>query len=277
MSARVGIRWTIGDVHPRGFDALRLSVFGAWRVFGPDAEYAVCVNTVPLAEASARVGPVPAPLRWIDATPQIPPMLRPHLDAGLAEGAAWKLAPPRIFDDLWEISLDNDCILWDLPDGMRGWLEARHPARCLLAEDVRACFGRFAALCGTEPRNAGIRGMPPGFDLGAAVDALLRGLEAPLVSELDEQGLQVGALSMKAPPAVVAVEDVTICSPFAPHLPWLGRSGAHFVGLNARALPWSFDGRGASEWIADHWRSHQGSIRQRVGDPSGTLDAPAGI
>lgn len=38
---RVGVRWTIGDVSDEGFEALRLSVWGAFRLFGEDAVYAV--------------------------------------------------------------------------------------------------------------------------------------------------------------------------------------------------------------------------------------------
>lgn len=44
-----GIRWTIGDVHPLGVEALRLSIWGAWKLFGPAAKYAVCANSVPLS------------------------------------------------------------------------------------------------------------------------------------------------------------------------------------------------------------------------------------
>ena len=41
----LGIRWTIGDVSDAGRDALRYSILGAWKVFGPSASYVVCVNS----------------------------------------------------------------------------------------------------------------------------------------------------------------------------------------------------------------------------------------
>jgi hypothetical protein len=50
-ATNVGVRWTIGDVSPQGFEALRLSVLGARKVFGPRASYAICMNSVPLAAA----------------------------------------------------------------------------------------------------------------------------------------------------------------------------------------------------------------------------------
>ena len=62
----------------------------------------------------------------------------------MAEGVAWKLAPPRLFPEACELSLDNDCMLWQMPEAIHAWLGDGDPARCLLAEDVRPAFGRFA-------------------------------------------------------------------------------------------------------------------------------------
>lgn len=89
-------------------------------------------------------------------------------------------------------------------------------------------------------------------------------MTAPLDSELDEQGLQVAAVSVFGPPEVVSIEDVTICSPFPPHRRELGRCGAHFCGLNARRFPWQLKGRYAEDWIDEHWRSQLPTIRQRI-------------
>ena len=260
--SNLGVRWTIGDVSPRGFEALRLSIWGAWRLFGPGAAYAVCVNSVPVPRARAATGALPPGVAWIPVERAIPPWLAPHVDEGMAEGVAWKLLPLRVFPDRHELSLDNDCILWDLPEPVAAWLDS--PGACLLAEDVRACFGRFAPLCGHEPRNSGIRGLPPGFDLEARLEALLRRCPGALRSELDEQGLQVAALAVERP-LVVRTRDVSICSPFPPHEPHLGRAGAHFVGLNARSLGWSFEGRPAEEIRLLHWLRLRPEVYDRVG------------
>jgi hypothetical protein len=182
----------------------------------------------------------------------------------MAEGVAWKLAPMRVFPDRWEISLDNDCILWEMPEAMRRWLEVGAAQQCLLAEDARALYGQFTPFCPPEPRNAGIRGLPPYYPLEEALIRLLERVPGFLDSELDEQGLQVAAVSMFSPPAVVSMEDVTICSPFPPHRPELGRCGAHFCGLNARHVPWQLEGRYAEEWIAEHWQRHLPTLRANV-------------
>lgn len=264
---KVGIRWTMGDVSCNGFEALRLSIWGAWKLFGPAAAYAVCVNTISVEEAKARAGDLPDEVRWHAVSEDdLPNFLRAHLDAELAEGAAWKLAPLRLFPDQYELSLDNDCILWAQPEALQAWSEdSGTTAACVLAEDVRRGFGQFVDFCGSEPRNAGIRGFPPGFDLGGALRQMLDEHPVVMTSELDEQGLQISALSRAASFDIVRTDEVTICSPIPPHVPHLGRCGAHFVGVNAKELPWELEGRPAVAYLNEHWQRHREALYERVG------------
>jgi hypothetical protein len=272
---RLGIRWTIGNVSDRGFAALGLSIWGAWNLFGPSARYAVCANTVPARTVRSRVGSVPDAVEWLDATAQLPRWLRRHLDYGLADGVGCKFAPLQLFHDRKELSLDNDCILWGMPAALEAWLDDPG-AGVLLAEDVKAGFGRFSEVCGPEPRNLGMRGIPPGLDLEAALATVLRDLPVILTSELDEQGLQVAALTRGRRAHVVSLEDVTIASPFPPQLPYLGRRGAHFCGLNARRLGWSVDGRPAELLVEEFWQRQLPEVRERVGGPSPDAAGAAG-
>lgn len=268
------MRWTVGDVSDRGFEALRLSIAGAWRIFGPAARYAVCVNTLSPEAARQRCGPVPEAVEWRGVGHEdLPATLRPHLDGGMAEGVAWKLAPLRVFPGLWELSLDNDCILWSLPPALGRWLAGPPGTSLAIAADVRAMFGAFARLCGPQPRNTGIRGIAPGFDLEAALLETLGESGILLASELDEQGLQVAAFERHGTVEVVPTEDVTIASPFHPHQPHLGRAGAHFVGLNARDIPWRYYDRPAIEVEAEFWEAHLPTLRERVGETVGPRGA----
>lgn len=262
----LGVRWTIGDVSVLGFEALRLSIHGATRIFGRHARYVVCVNSVPLELARERTGPVPDLVEWRDVTRELDPAMRRHFDEGLAEGVGWKFAPLRVFEDRHELALDNDCILWGVPIALRAWLAEDDPGTCVIAEDVRACFGQFAEECGDAPRNTGIRGVPPGFDLRRAMEAVLARRPALLRSELDEQGLQVAALTSARRTLVVSLADVSICSPFPPHRRELGRCGAHFVGLNAHRLSWTLeDGRNACEETRAHFARLRPLLYERVG------------
>lgn len=250
-----------------GFEALRLSIWGAHRLFGGRARYAVCVNTVGVDEARARTGHVPPDVQWRDATDSLPPGIRRYLDEGLTEGTAWKLAPLRCFPECHELSLDNDCILWSVPRALGAWLGDPAERSCLVAEDVRACLGRFSGRCQDRPRNLGIRGLPPGFDLGRALEAVITEADRPLTSELDEQGWQLAALGTSPEVHVVSLDEVSICSPFWPHRPSPGICGAHFVGLNAHRLPWAYEGRPASELTREHWRRLKPALHAKVGLP----------
>ncbi|RYD81950.1 MAG: hypothetical protein EOP84_10190 [Verrucomicrobiaceae bacterium] len=118
-NARVGVRWTIGDVHERGFEALQLSICGAWKLFGPDARYLVCFNRVSLDRALELTGKIPETVEWREINGEVPGFIRSHLDSGMAEGVGWKFAPIRVFPDLHELALDNDCILWEMPKAIR--------------------------------------------------------------------------------------------------------------------------------------------------------------
>ena len=95
---RLAVRWTVGDASARGYEALRLSIRGAYNLFGPDAAYMVCVNRVAPEEAQRRTGPVPAAVVWRPPGP-LPEFLRGYLDHGMAEGVAWRFAPLRLFPD----------------------------------------------------------------------------------------------------------------------------------------------------------------------------------
>jgi hypothetical protein len=72
-----------------GFEALRLSIWGAWRASGQSALYGVCVNSVPLDVARERTGDVPDGVLWRDATDPIPSFLEAYLDRAMAEGVGW--------------------------------------------------------------------------------------------------------------------------------------------------------------------------------------------
>jgi hypothetical protein len=274
LARRLALRWTIGDVARRGFDALRLSLWGAWRVFGAAATYLVCVNTLGLDEARQRTGPVPPDIAWRRSTrDQLPDFLLRAFGAELASGMGWKLAPLRLFPAHYELSLDNDCILWDCPPSVRDWLETRGAAgACIMAEDVIPCYAQFAPECPRSGVNAGLRGVPPGFDLAGALQEAIATREAASGGALhlqadDEQGLQVAALSRGMPLSVVALRELSVCSPFHPHLPWLGECGAHFVGINARHIPWNYYDRPADAWLAEHWARQLPELVRRTGAP----------
>lgn len=257
----LGIRWTIGDVSEVGFEALRLSICGAWNLFGRRAQYAVCVNTVPVSRAIEAAGSLPCTVQWLDTNDFVPAWLRDHVAPHMAEGVAWKFAPVRAFPELHELSLDNDVILWRVPEALKDWLFSENA--CLMAADIQPAFGQFASMCGDRALNSGIRGVPPDYDLEARLQNALTTTGVVLKSELDEQGLQAAVL-LESKLLVIGIDEVSICSPFPNHQHHLGKCGAHFVGLNAKHLPWTLEGRGAHELIRERWRTYRDEVARLV-------------
>lgn len=279
----LGIRWTVGDVSSRGWEALRLSVHCAHRLFGPFAEYTICLNTVALAAAQESTGALPAAIAWRVVTlAEMPPELAGRFDPAMAEGVGWKLIPAQLWPDRHELSFDNDCILWEQPRALRQFLERTDAT--LMAEDVDRCLGQFqddGAVPGAV--NSGIRGLPPGFALAPALARTLRAYDKTqsepmlLRSELDEQGLQAAALHRETDCLLVAQEEVSICSPFWPRRPALGTCGAHFVGLNSRHLPWNYYDEPGDLVRRRHWDGHRPALYSKAGlpmPPAFSLDTP---
>ena len=272
---RLAVRWTIGDARDRGFELLRLSITCAFRLFGPAAKYSVCVNSLSSKEARKRTGFVPATVEWREVTrDDLPRVLKQCFDDTLIEGMGWKLVPLRTHPDLYELALDNDCILWAIPAGMRRWLASENA--CLFAEDVDRCLGSFDALCPPGNFNAGIRGLAPGVDLVPALASVLEDarvhLGAPLTvrAEIEEQGLQAAAICRAGPLHLVRTDEVTLCSPFWPRSREFGTCGAHFVGMNARHIRWDYYDRPADVWLDEFWMEKRPLLYNKARlDPNG--------
>jgi hypothetical protein len=263
MTNPLAIRWTVGDVSSRGFDALAFSVEGALAIFPGDTAFVISVNTVAVEQVRERMGALAGHVQWQRADGEIPPWLAGnYLDSAYAEGVAWKFAPVRLFPDRHELALDNDVVFWRIPPSVEAWLTEDNST--LIAEDVRPAFGAFAPLCPAAGRNSGIRGLPPGYDLEAALRGQLARTPIRLTSELDEQGLQVAVLT-SGNHHVTTLAEVSICSPVPPHLRDFGSCGAHFVGVNAKKLPWEWNGKSGEEYVQEHWDQMLPRLRAAVG------------
>jgi hypothetical protein len=130
------VKWSLGRPGDAGFECLRLSIWGAWSLLGPDCRYIVCCAGSNPSEALQRTGRLPDFINFTDVAPR-------------ATGR-------------YEILLDNECILWNLPPSLMNWIDQGHPTRRLLGQ------------------NPGFQVLPPGFHPEALRDV------DPFVVGLDE-------------------------------------------------------------------------------------------
>lgn len=201
MMPRMCVRWTIGDVLPYGIEALRLSVWGAYRCFGASARYVIGVHDVAPAHARAvthvLAGSLPDAVAWDGVDPtKLPRWLR---RAGVSPRLVHRFAPILVeaaCGDRAELRLDRRCVLFVTPPTLAAWLDDPNPRACALLADRDG-----------EP-TASLRGAGRGFDLEEALREALREAPRPLRSREDAERLEVQALSLLGPPHLVSAREV---------------------------------------------------------------------
>ena len=236
---------------------------GRVRLFGARAEYVVCVNSVPLPLARERTGRVPGAVRWYDASSDVPSFLRAHFDAGMAEGVGWKFAPLRLFPERHEIALDNDCILWALPPSLRAWLEREPSEACLLAEDVRSCFGQFAETAGRNHATAASAACRPTSASSARYARCWKHTPCACAPSSTSKGCKPQRWH-------VPVRSRSSHSPRSrsrPRFPRISPSPAAAActsGLNAKRIRWRVGGRAAEDMLREHYARLLPFVRARI-------------
>ncbi len=199
MTRRLCVRWTIGDLLPYGIEALRLSVWGAFRCFGDGARYVIGVHDVAPARAQALVRGLPDAVAWQRVDPsQLPSWLR---RADVSPRFALRFAPvllDREDRERAELRLDRGCVLFATPPTVAAWLDDPNPRACALLADH-----------GGEP-NTTLRGAGRGFDLEEALRETLREAPRALRSREDAERLELDALSLLEPPRLVPPREVDV-------------------------------------------------------------------
>lgn len=193
---RLCVRWTIGDVLPYGVEALRLSIWGAYRCFGRSARYAVCVHDVPLARARAVASPLPGVVDWhaVDAA-ALPRWL---LRRDVSPRAVYRFAPVLVDPTRAELLLDRRCVMFATPPSVAAWLEGPNPRATVVLDADDGTHG-------LAMRGAGV-----GFDLEEALREALRESPHPLRTREDAEQLELAALGLLEPPREVAAREVAI-------------------------------------------------------------------
>ena len=216
------VRWTIGNSTPHGFECLRLSIESFLKFH--EAEVVICHNC-PTKTIS---------LLCFDDFHIIDQSTIAESSKIKPIGVSWKLYPPRLDINRYEISIDNDIVFQEPIPEIEKFLQNDCT---LLLEDHSRTYGRFERYVppGFEI-NSGIYGMPPGFDLYKYVNFYFqtdwelnaRG-EYEASKTFDEQGLIALALLNYRKYVIISNASITNCERELKMA-----KGMHFIGLNRR-------------------------------------------
>lgn len=206
------VRWTIGETEARSLseqalDMLDLSIKFCQLKFDRIFErvkFFVCHNNLS-KETLNRVKKITKnnEVNLMDVNDELPKRLKNNK----VKNSWWKFAPPRVSPDSYEIIMDNDVLLWDVPDTL---MEAHKEESILALTDGKGDYygdytRRVKSIDPDLKLNAGLLGLPPefSFDLGS-VDA--NSLNDFFHSEQGFTALQF--LSYQGPKTLISLKEV---------------------------------------------------------------------
>jgi hypothetical protein len=196
---------------------LRLAI-ATWRkIYRDEFEVYVCYNTVQGSLSGLDAIGADALICQNDFVGSLP--IPP------ADGPEWKLYPPRLSLDNFEVFVDNDLLIYKRLESLD--LAMRTKSILTTTAGVYA-YGSFPGS--GVPVNTGLMLFPPGYDLRVAISQRLLELKVKRWEKFcDEQGLVAGIIHDKA--LFVPRDVVSTCHYVNPE-PRYGTCGTHFVGLN---------------------------------------------
>lgn len=219
------LRWTIGPVHPCGFDVLEQSVKAMKSLY--DFDMVICYNQLDDKQLERLRG---FDVELVDQSGFLSSLFcQPR--AGYS--VEWKLYPPRLRFQAHELFIDNDIVLHRKPPEISRWLGGNVG---LLYQGLHGLHGSYAGLVPPGFRiNSGIFGLPPHFDF----EKKLMGVAKQWTGYFDEQGLVASTL-LQHPFITIPLTVLPIVEPDWPmdlHYHNEDCCGFHFVHANRQEHP----------------------------------------
>lgn len=223
-------RWTIGPVTQIGFDILSESLYSFAKIY-PEFTKVVCCNNIDLNKINHIREICNIELQQEKFAPC--KLLKPSTNLEEATGCGWKLVPPRLNLKGLELFIDNDIIIRKRLPQIDEWL-AR--ADCgLIAEGLsrKRMYGVFDSFVPPNIHaNAGLFGLPPGFDFGKQIADYANFLNGGL-GGYNEQGLTVATIVNMPKYIMVPLNKLHISEDHA-DFPEEIPDAIHFVGANRK-------------------------------------------
>lgn len=225
------VRWTVGPCSQAGIQILNESVRTFAQVY-PEFERVVCFNNMDYSLIE-HISPF-AELKLQSADMAPVPLSGPSDDPEEAIGCGWKLAPPRLREDGYELFLDNDILIRKRLPSLDAWLSQSVP---IISEGLtrRRMFGAFDSYILPDIRAcAGLFGLPPGFNFDEKIRYYWNFFGKPL-GGYDEQGLTTAIVTNTHGWMMLPLSELHISEDVA-MFPLETPAAIHFVAANRK--PW---------------------------------------
>jgi hypothetical protein len=212
------IRITVGPVKQQGINILRWSIPKLKEIY-PECDLCICHNQWTDTSILERLGiELVRQEDYLDSLPYPPP----------EHSVAWKLFPPRLRPDDYEIVVDNDILFFRRISEIDTFLKSDMVLLYQGLNDNRG--GQYQDQIPTGIRvNSGIFGMPPKFE--PKFEEKIK----PWKGYYDEQGLVAASLLRNDPYLMVPLTAVPLIQPGWDIQCFLRSEqlcGLHFCGIN---------------------------------------------
>jgi hypothetical protein len=224
------VRWTIGPVTSIGYEILLESI-SRFSILYPEFKKILCFNHIDKLILKKLTDSCDFYQSSADDVPCL--LCLPDKNIEEATGCGWKLAPPRLNPQGLELFIDNDLIIRKRLPQIDLWL--KNGDYGLIAEGLnrKRMYGIFDSFVPPNIHaNAGLFGLPPGFDFGKQIADYANYLNGGL-GGYNEQGLTVATVVNMPKYIMVPLSKLHISedhSEFPQKIP----DAIHFVGANRK-------------------------------------------
>lgn len=208
------IRWTIGFDHKNSYEILRYSVNSFFSIYQNKFDYYICYNNCNPTNLSFKTN-----VTFIDQKEYINSLIiKPYM-------TSWKLYPPRLNNNVHEIFIDNDLILFKKHEIIDEFIAQKN-----MTFATEAFTRRYGIYDNLLPENilinTGLVGVPPNFNLNKYLNNIIKN---NWKGWYDEQGIFSYILYNNKNFKTISLKDISVC-----HGKYkLGKYGIHFVGINS--------------------------------------------
>jgi hypothetical protein len=211
------IRWTIGNTSKQGLNCLKTSIKNIIKLYEKEFKYYLCYNNIDVNK-----------IKWIYDFPISLVNQEKHLKSLSlipTNNPCWKLYPPRLDINSYEIFLDNDLILYKKIN----LNEIINKNIFFISQAIEKSYGSLQNNINLNVNlNSGFFGVPPGFDFQKEIELIIKKFNIEWKNSHFEEQAVVAYIINKNKYELINLEKIYICKDKIKQSDY----GLHFVGVN---------------------------------------------